>query len=298
MQLSFEDRTYLVTGGGSGIGKGVAAGLVACRGLGHDRRPQRRPARRGRRGDRRGQGRRRRDPLRARRRHQRGRGHPRRRGRDGLARPAARRGALRRRIADHRPAHPDRLRRRGGAPSTSTSTAPCTCSSTAPARWCAAAAGRSSASRRSPPATPTAGSAPTASPRSALDHLMQLAADELGASWVRVNSIRPGLIRTDMVAPITDSPELSRGLPALHPAAAGRRGRGHRQHGDVSAQRCRQLGHRAGHQRRRRASCCAAARTSARCWNRCSAPTACAESVVNRPLIEMVILRSRRHAEG
>ena len=30
MQLSFEDRTYLVTGGGSGIGKGVAAGLVAA----------------------------------------------------------------------------------------------------------------------------------------------------------------------------------------------------------------------------------------------------------------------------
>ena len=29
MQLSFEDRTYLVTGGGSGIGKGVAAALVA-----------------------------------------------------------------------------------------------------------------------------------------------------------------------------------------------------------------------------------------------------------------------------
>src|SRR5258707_9922603 len=30
MQLSFEDRTYFVTGGGSGIGKGVAAGLVAA----------------------------------------------------------------------------------------------------------------------------------------------------------------------------------------------------------------------------------------------------------------------------
>src|ERR1700739_1172742 len=30
VQLSFEDRTYLVTGGGSGIGKGVAAGLVAA----------------------------------------------------------------------------------------------------------------------------------------------------------------------------------------------------------------------------------------------------------------------------
>ena len=30
MRLSFEDRTYLVTGGGSGIGKGVAAGLAAA----------------------------------------------------------------------------------------------------------------------------------------------------------------------------------------------------------------------------------------------------------------------------
>ena len=30
MQLSFQNRTYLVTGGGSGIGKGVAAGLVAA----------------------------------------------------------------------------------------------------------------------------------------------------------------------------------------------------------------------------------------------------------------------------
>lgn len=45
--------------------------------------------------------------------------------------------------------------------------------------------------------------------KAALDHLMQLAADELGPSWVRVNSIRPGLIKTDMVAPILDSPEIS-----------------------------------------------------------------------------------------
>ena len=45
--------------------------------------------------------------------------------------------------------------------------------------------------------------------KSAVDHMMMLAADELGASWVRVNSIRPGLIRTDLVAPITESPELS-----------------------------------------------------------------------------------------
>jgi NAD(P)-dependent dehydrogenase (short-subunit alcohol dehydrogenase family) len=45
--------------------------------------------------------------------------------------------------------------------------------------------------------------------KSGVDHLMQLAADELGPSWVRVNSIRPGLIRTDLVTSITDSPELS-----------------------------------------------------------------------------------------
>ena len=45
--------------------------------------------------------------------------------------------------------------------------------------------------------------------KSALDHLMQLAADELGASWVRVNSIRPGLIRTELVAPVLDSPDIS-----------------------------------------------------------------------------------------
>ncbi|HYB37888.1 MAG TPA: SDR family oxidoreductase [Mycobacterium sp.] len=45
--------------------------------------------------------------------------------------------------------------------------------------------------------------------KSAVDHMMMLAADELGASWVRVNGIRPGLIRTDLVAPVIDSPELS-----------------------------------------------------------------------------------------
>jgi NAD(P)-dependent dehydrogenase (short-subunit alcohol dehydrogenase family) len=45
--------------------------------------------------------------------------------------------------------------------------------------------------------------------KAAIDHLMQLGADELGASWVRVNSIRPGLIRTELVALVLDSPELS-----------------------------------------------------------------------------------------
>jgi NAD(P)-dependent dehydrogenase (short-subunit alcohol dehydrogenase family) len=46
--------------------------------------------------------------------------------------------------------------------------------------------------------------------KSAIDHLMMLAADELGASWVRVNSIRPGLIRTDLVdASVIQSQEIS-----------------------------------------------------------------------------------------
>jgi NAD(P)-dependent dehydrogenase (short-subunit alcohol dehydrogenase family) len=40
--------------------------------------------------------------------------------------------------------------------------------------------------------------------KAGIDHLVQLAADELGASKVRVNSIRPGLVRTDMVQMITD----------------------------------------------------------------------------------------------
>jgi NAD(P)-dependent dehydrogenase (short-subunit alcohol dehydrogenase family) len=53
--------------------------------------------------------------------------------------------------------------------------------------------------------------------KAGLDHLMMLAADELGPSWVRVNSIRPGLIRTDMVAPITESPELSEDYRACTP---------------------------------------------------------------------------------
>lgn len=42
--------------------------------------------------------------------------------------------------------------------------------------------------------------------KSALDHLIKVAADELGASWVRVNGIRPGLIRTDLVAPVLQTP--------------------------------------------------------------------------------------------
>ena len=53
--------------------------------------------------------------------------------------------------------------------------------------------------------------------KSAVDHMMMLAADELGPSWVRVNSVRPGLIRTDLVVPITESPELSADYRACTP---------------------------------------------------------------------------------
>jgi NAD(P)-dependent dehydrogenase (short-subunit alcohol dehydrogenase family) len=53
--------------------------------------------------------------------------------------------------------------------------------------------------------------------KAALDHLMQLAADELGPSWVRVNCIRPGLIRTELVEPVLSSPELSADYRAITP---------------------------------------------------------------------------------
>jgi NAD(P)-dependent dehydrogenase (short-subunit alcohol dehydrogenase family) len=54
--------------------------------------------------------------------------------------------------------------------------------------------------------------------KSAVDHMMQLAADELGPSWVRVNSVRPGLIRTDLVdASVIQSPELSADYRACTP---------------------------------------------------------------------------------
>ena len=53
--------------------------------------------------------------------------------------------------------------------------------------------------------------------KAALDHLMMVAADELGPSSVRVNGIRPGLTRTDMVAPIFDVPALSADYAACTP---------------------------------------------------------------------------------
>jgi NAD(P)-dependent dehydrogenase (short-subunit alcohol dehydrogenase family) len=45
--------------------------------------------------------------------------------------------------------------------------------------------------------------------KAGLDHLVQLAADELGASSIRVNAIRPGLTRTELVEAVLSSPEVS-----------------------------------------------------------------------------------------
>jgi NAD(P)-dependent dehydrogenase (short-subunit alcohol dehydrogenase family) len=45
--------------------------------------------------------------------------------------------------------------------------------------------------------------------KSAVDHLVKLGADELGASGVRVNGIRPGLIRTELTEAVLQSPEVS-----------------------------------------------------------------------------------------
>ena len=42
--------------------------------------------------------------------------------------------------------------------------------------------------------------------KAAMDNLLMVAADELGPSWVRVNGIRPGLTRTDLVEPIMQTP--------------------------------------------------------------------------------------------
>ncbi|GAA2067119.1 SDR family oxidoreductase [Williamsia deligens] len=53
--------------------------------------------------------------------------------------------------------------------------------------------------------------------KSAVDHLVRLAADELGASNVRVNGIRPGLTRTELVAIVLESPELSADYAAATP---------------------------------------------------------------------------------
>nr|MDT0665309.1 SDR family oxidoreductase [Micromonospora sp. DSM 115978] len=44
--------------------------------------------------------------------------------------------------------------------------------------------------------------------KAGIDHLCRLAADELGPSGVRVNCVRPGLIRTELVEPVFTMPEV------------------------------------------------------------------------------------------
>ncbi|MGW4477435.1 SDR family oxidoreductase [Rhodococcus triatomae] len=53
--------------------------------------------------------------------------------------------------------------------------------------------------------------------KSGVDHLVQLAADELGASNVRANCIRPGLTRTDLVTVITEGGPLLEDYQACTP---------------------------------------------------------------------------------
>lgn len=53
--------------------------------------------------------------------------------------------------------------------------------------------------------------------KAAFDHLLKLAADEMGPSSVRFNSIRPGLTRTEMVGPVFELPAASDDYKACTP---------------------------------------------------------------------------------
>ena len=86
----------------------------------------------------------------------------------------------------------------------------------------------------------------------AVDHMVALAADELGGIGIRVNGIRPGIVESELVAGIADPGPGAGRLPGLHPAGPrrhpGRRGRG----GPVPGRPGVGLDHRGGLQRRRR----------------------------------------------
>lgn len=154
MQLSFQDRTYLVTGGGSGIGKGVAAGLVAAGAavMIVGRNP------------------------------------------DKLAAAVKDIEALKTGAIGYEPA--DITDEEQTLRVVDAATA-----------WHGRLHGVVHCAGGSQTIGPWFGAYGVT--KSAVDHMMKLAADELGPSWVRVNSIRPGLIRTDLVVPVTESPELS-----------------------------------------------------------------------------------------
>ena len=93
--------------------------------------------------------------------------------------------------------------RRCGPRSTSTSSARSSRSSTAPRRWRRRAEDRSSASLRTRDATRSGSWVRTARRRPGLDHLVRVAADELGRAGVRVNSVLPGVVATELMTAIT-----------------------------------------------------------------------------------------------
>ena len=208
MQLSFEDRTYLVTGGGSGIGKGVAAGLVAAGAAVMIVGPQRRPTRRHRR----------------RHRVQRSPTVP-----SGTSPPTSPTRTRPHRAVDAATAWHGRLHGVVHCAGGSETIGPITQIDSEAwrrtvdlnvngtmyvlkhaAREMVRGGGGSFVGISSIAASNThRWFGAYGVTKSAVDHMMKLAADELGPSWVRVNSIRPGLIRTELVAPVIDSPELS-----------------------------------------------------------------------------------------
>ena len=139
----------------------------------------------------------------------------------GRDRPARRHRVERGRVRDHRADHPDRRRAPGAARSTSTSPARCSRSSTAPGSWPGRATGRSSPSRRSPGRYTHRWFGAYGPAKAGLEMLCMVAADELGASGVRVNTVRPGLTSTDLVEAITAPGPGARRLPRLHAARPG-----------------------------------------------------------------------------
>ena len=88
--------------------------------------------------------------------------------------------------------------------------------------------------------------------KAGIDHICKVAADELGASGVRVNSIQPGLVDTDLVSFVTAGGPVLDSYFANMPIAPGRHGRGHRVVRPLPRRPRVDLDHRPGDRRRRR----------------------------------------------
>ncbi|WP_432847919.1 SDR family oxidoreductase [Amycolatopsis sp. CA-161197] len=92
---------------------------------------------------------------------------------------------------------------------------------------------------------PTAGTALYASSKAALDHLVRVAAVELGPKHITVNSVLPGMVRTPSTAHFSDE-EIA---AEAQSTPLGRIGR-HRGRRGLPCLPRRPLGHGAAHQRR------------------------------------------------